>query len=132
MAFITTEDKCRRRSLPTALASCSNSGFLSRSCFHSRVTVILPTLASASLSGDSRRPQDSSQAWQARLPVTQTGLAKKPCLAHNPSRILKGCTMPHSSRDAARSLFSKALEQGGYFTAKQARKAGYDYPHLDY
>jgi predicted transcriptional regulator of viral defense system len=40
--------------------------------------------------------------------------------------------MPHSSRDAARSLFSKALEQGGYFTAKQAREAGYDYPHLDY
>jgi len=40
--------------------------------------------------------------------------------------------MPHSSRDAARSLFSKALEQGGYFTAKQARKAGYNYPHLDY
>jgi predicted transcriptional regulator of viral defense system len=40
--------------------------------------------------------------------------------------------MPHSSRDAARSLFAKALEQGGYFTAKQARKAGYDYPHLDY
>jgi predicted transcriptional regulator of viral defense system len=25
-----------------------------------------------------------------------------------------------------------ALEQGGYFTAKQAREAGYDYPHLDY
>ncbi len=40
--------------------------------------------------------------------------------------------MPHSSRETARSLFSKALEQGGYFTAKQARKAGYDYPHLDY
>jgi predicted transcriptional regulator of viral defense system len=40
--------------------------------------------------------------------------------------------MSHSSRDAARTLFSKALEQGGYFTAKQARKAGYDYPHLDY
>lgn len=40
--------------------------------------------------------------------------------------------MPRSSREAARSLFSKALEQGGYFTAKQAREAGYDYPHLDY
>ncbi len=40
--------------------------------------------------------------------------------------------MPHSSRETARSLFSKALEQGGYFTAKQAREAGYDYPHLDY
>jgi predicted transcriptional regulator of viral defense system len=24
------------------------------------------------------------------------------------------------------------MEQGGYFTAKQAIKAGYDYPHLDY
>ncbi|HEX5269073.1 MAG TPA: type IV toxin-antitoxin system AbiEi family antitoxin domain-containing protein [Gemmataceae bacterium] len=40
--------------------------------------------------------------------------------------------MPHSSRERARSLFAKALEQGGYFTAKQAREAGYDYPHLDY
>ena len=40
--------------------------------------------------------------------------------------------MPHSSRETARSLFSKALEQGGYFTAKQAREAGYDYAHLDY
>lgn len=40
--------------------------------------------------------------------------------------------MRRSSRETARSLFSKALEQGGYFTAKQAREAGYDYPHLDY
>ncbi len=40
--------------------------------------------------------------------------------------------MTHSSRETARNLFSKALEQGGYFTAKQAREAGYDYPHLDY
>jgi predicted transcriptional regulator of viral defense system len=40
--------------------------------------------------------------------------------------------MPHSSRETARSLLSKALEQGGYFTAKQAKIAGYDYPHLDY
>ncbi len=40
--------------------------------------------------------------------------------------------MPHSSRETARSLLSKALEQGGYFTAKQAREAGYGYPHLDY
>ena len=40
--------------------------------------------------------------------------------------------MPRSSRETARSLFSKALEQGGYFTAKQAKEAGYDYPHLDY
>ena len=40
--------------------------------------------------------------------------------------------MPHSSRTTARALFAKALEQGGYFTAKQATEAGYDYPHLDY
>ena len=40
--------------------------------------------------------------------------------------------MSHSSRETARSLFSKALEQGGYFTAKQAKEAGYHYPHLDY
>ncbi len=40
--------------------------------------------------------------------------------------------MTHSKRVAARTLFSLALEQGGYFTAKQARAAGYDYPHLDY
>jgi predicted transcriptional regulator of viral defense system len=31
-----------------------------------------------------------------------------------------------------RTLFARAGEQGGYFTAKQAREAGYDYPHLDY
>jgi predicted transcriptional regulator of viral defense system len=40
--------------------------------------------------------------------------------------------MPRSTREAARVLFSKALEQGGYFTAKQAIEAGYGYPHLDY
>jgi len=40
--------------------------------------------------------------------------------------------MSHSSRETARLLFSKALEQGGYFTAKQAKEAGYDYSHLDY
>ena len=40
--------------------------------------------------------------------------------------------MSHSSRETARVLFSKALEQGGYFTAKQAKEAGYDYSHLDY
>ena len=40
--------------------------------------------------------------------------------------------MSHSSRETARLLLSKALEQGGYFTAKQAKEAGYDYSHLDY
>src|SRR4051794_40763953 len=40
--------------------------------------------------------------------------------------------MHHSTRETARALFSIALEQGGYFTAKQAREAGYGYPHLDY
>ena len=40
--------------------------------------------------------------------------------------------MVRSSRETARLLFSKALEQGGYFTAKQAREAGYGYAHLDY
>jgi predicted transcriptional regulator of viral defense system len=40
--------------------------------------------------------------------------------------------MPRSSRDAARSLRATAQEQGGYFTAKQARRSGYDYAHLDY
>ena len=40
--------------------------------------------------------------------------------------------MKRSARDASRQLFSFALEQGGYFTAKQAQQAGYDYPHLDY
>lgn len=38
--------------------------------------------------------------------------------------------MPHSSRETARTRFSMALEQGGYFTAKQAKAAGYDYPHF--
>jgi predicted transcriptional regulator of viral defense system len=40
--------------------------------------------------------------------------------------------MTRSTRETARTLFSRALEQGGYFTAKQAREAGYDYQHLDY
>ena len=40
--------------------------------------------------------------------------------------------MPRSSREAARSLRATAQDQGGYFTAKQAKASGYDYPHLDY
>jgi predicted transcriptional regulator of viral defense system len=40
--------------------------------------------------------------------------------------------MQHLARKAARTLLAKALEQSGYFTAKQARKAGYGYPHLEY
>jgi predicted transcriptional regulator of viral defense system len=40
--------------------------------------------------------------------------------------------MSGSTRQAARVLLSRALEQGGYFTARQAREAGYNYQHLDY
>jgi len=40
--------------------------------------------------------------------------------------------MSRSSREASRLLFATAVEQGGYFTAKQAKEAGYDYSHLDY
>jgi predicted transcriptional regulator of viral defense system len=40
--------------------------------------------------------------------------------------------MVHSSRQSARILMAIALDQGGYFTAKQAKKAGYGYQHLDY
>jgi predicted transcriptional regulator of viral defense system len=40
--------------------------------------------------------------------------------------------MSRSTREASRRLFSRAREQGGYFTAKQAQEAGYGYPHLDY
>jgi predicted transcriptional regulator of viral defense system len=40
--------------------------------------------------------------------------------------------MKRSGREASRRLFSLAVEQGGYFTAKQAQEAGYGYPHLDY
>ncbi|SIN78509.1 Transcriptional regulator, predicted component of viral defense system [Singulisphaera sp. GP187] len=40
--------------------------------------------------------------------------------------------MARSSRAVSRVLFSKAVEQGGYFTAKQAKEVGYGYPHLDY
>ena len=40
--------------------------------------------------------------------------------------------MSRSARDVARHLFAVALGQGGYFTAKQSREAGYGYPHLDY
>ena len=40
--------------------------------------------------------------------------------------------MIRSTREAARHLFGTAMEQSGYFTAKQAKEAGYDCPHLDY
>jgi predicted transcriptional regulator of viral defense system len=40
--------------------------------------------------------------------------------------------MPHSTRESARSLASLAHAQGGYFTAKQALDAGYEYPPLVY
>ena len=40
--------------------------------------------------------------------------------------------MARSTLASARTLSSLAHGQGGYFTAKQARGAGYDYPHLDY
>lgn len=33
---------------------------------------------------------------------------------------------------ALRALTATAAMQGGYFTAKQAQKTGYDYPHLSY
>lgn len=36
------------------------------------------------------------------------------------------------TRRALRMLTATASAQGGYFTAKQARDAGYDYPHLEY
>ena len=40
--------------------------------------------------------------------------------------------MIRSTTTVARNLFSKALEQGGYFTAKQAKEIGYAYPHIEY
>jgi predicted transcriptional regulator of viral defense system len=40
--------------------------------------------------------------------------------------------MPRSTREAARTLLAKVQEQGGYFTAKQAKESGYNYPHLKY
>lgn len=41
--------------------------------------------------------------------------------------------MPYrDSKAALRALTATAAMQGGYFTAQQAEKAGYDYPHLSY
>ena len=40
--------------------------------------------------------------------------------------------MSHPTRTAARSLARLAQGQGGYFTAKQARSVGYEYPLLVY
>jgi predicted transcriptional regulator of viral defense system len=40
--------------------------------------------------------------------------------------------MIHSTRKSARTLAALAHDQGGYFTAKQAQEAGYDYPQLVY
>lgn len=51
---------------------------------------------------------------------------------HNTSSFLKDFTMHRSNREAARTLFSTAFGQGGYFTAKQAKEAGYGYQHLEY
>jgi predicted transcriptional regulator of viral defense system len=36
------------------------------------------------------------------------------------------------TRDAIQQLHTLARERGGYFTAKQAAKLGYDDPHLTY
>lgn len=36
------------------------------------------------------------------------------------------------TKDALRNLTALAQRQGGYFSAKQAASAGYDYSHLDY
>ena len=36
------------------------------------------------------------------------------------------------TQEAKRALHAVAVTQGGYFTAKQAREAGYSYPHLAY
>ncbi len=38
----------------------------------------------------------------------------------------------HDSKSALRTLTEVAATQGGYFTAKQAEKAGYDAQHLSY
>ena len=40
--------------------------------------------------------------------------------------------MQRSTREAARKLLAIVQEQGGYFTAKQAKVLGYGYPHLKY
>jgi predicted transcriptional regulator of viral defense system len=41
--------------------------------------------------------------------------------------------MPYrDQKSALRAITAIATSQGGYFTARQAKKAGYDYPHLSY
>ena len=44
-------------------------------------------------------------------------------------KFSEGFCMARSSREAARRLAILATDQGGYFTAKQGKDAGYDYPH---
>lgn len=52
---------------------------------------------------------------------------------HNTSNYLKVCAWPRTvTRGALRTLAATASQRGGYFTAKQAREAGYDYPHLEH
>ena len=36
------------------------------------------------------------------------------------------------TQDSLRAIYAIAMTQGGYFTAKQAAEAGYNYPHLIY
>lgn len=40
--------------------------------------------------------------------------------------------MARSARESSQALASIAHTQGGYFTTKQAKEAGYGYKHLDY
>jgi predicted transcriptional regulator of viral defense system len=47
-------------------------------------------------------------------------------------KFFEGFCMARSTRESVRALNSLANDQGGYFTAKQARAVGYDYPHLEY
>lgn len=37
-----------------------------------------------------------------------------------------------NTQESLKALYAVAVVQGGYFTAKQAASAGYDYPHLAY
>ena len=48
-------------------------------------------------------------------------------------RLFEGlCVIYLDTLQARRDLHALATTQGGYFTAKQARAAGYGYPHLAY
>ena len=62
----------------------------------------------------------------------KNGLARRREAVQNTSSFLKDFAWPVHPEKRPVRLATLATDQGGYFTAKQGKDAGYDYPHLEY